>query len=276
MKNGWRAWLTATAAVAAAFLSPPATANVTPFPVGSVADERCAPADATQLDRTLHFAIYRGRGVAEGEVTAQLKRAAAYYAPHRLRLLRAGATRPLDAHALFEGTSTELSAAIRAAGIDPARPATGARAEAAKRITCEVATAPLRRFLQKTAGDDAIRLVFLRNVAEPSAAIASLLRNMRGLTLSPDDDHDAVLRACLSLSPGDAPVILLGLDAIAARRPGTVDITLIHEIGHVLGLGAHREDAHIMNPEPPRCLPNLSPATPAKSRALPPRRPPPH
>ena len=66
---------------------------------------------------------------------------------------------------------------------------------------------------------------------------------------------ELAVRGCY---PADGiPLVLIGLDGIAKRRPGTADVTLAHELGHVLGL-EHAAGQNLMATEPPSCVPWLT------------------
>ena len=219
------------------------------------------PESARRLGRELRFITWRGRGVTDAQVRDQLARAAAYYAPYGLELLTPTRARVLDADVLLEGSREIFEEGLRAAGIDPQRTVADADRERSRQVICEIALRPLRRFLAEDASRDYLNVVILARIAEPEAAIAALLPDLRGLTLHPATMSEAMKRC---LAETDAPsAVVIGLEGIAARRPSTVDVTLAHELGHALGL-SHPSGAtprpDLMAPEPPSCVPVLTDA----------------
>lgn len=212
-----------------------------------------------RVDRELRFITWRGRGVTEVQVRDQLERASAVYARHGVRLLTPPEPRALDAEALLEGSREVLEEGLRAAGIDPRQRVAGANRERSRQVICAIALGPLRRWLAEEASRDHVNVVILTRIAEPQAAIAALLPDLRGLTLHPPTTG-ATLTRCLG--DDDVPsAVLIGLDGIAARRPETVDVTLAHELGHVLGL-SHPAGVtpapDLMATDPPACVPLLT------------------
>ncbi|MEZ4439811.1 MAG: hypothetical protein R3B72_12020 [Polyangiaceae bacterium] len=219
----------------------------------------CVSAEPPALDRDLELAVFRGEGVSDQEVEQQLGQAAGFFADYRVRLQRRASV-PLGRATLMEGSPEAIDEALREAGIEPRRAPPPERLDEARRITCDVALGPLRAFLKAQPREgDRILVVVLRRIAEPGSPLAAMLPDLRGLTLTPKAMSESLGR-CLGVEGPFAPTVLLGLDAITARRPGTLDVTLAHELGHVLGLLHEREAGDLMAVEPPKCLPRLSEA----------------
>jgi hypothetical protein len=196
--------------------------------------------------------------VTEAQVREQLERAASYYADYGVKLLR-GPTEELGRERLLEGTRASLDEALRTAGIDPGARLVEKHRDAAREVVCRAALGPLREFIAQRARPNRVNLVVLQRIADPGSAIETLLPNLRGLTLDVRSSSEA-LKGCLGLVEDFPSTVLIGLEGIAARRPETVDVTLAHELGHVLGL-KHPEGASsgddLMSVEPPRCVPGL-------------------
>jgi hypothetical protein len=204
----------------------------------------------------LELVVYRGADVDDARVQQQLGHLAAYYQAYGVRFARRGPVRQLAVDRVIAGDREAIDRALTAAGIEPLRRA--ADPVRARRIVCEVALAPLRAILseQRDDGGD-VHVVLLSQLAPADAMLAQLLPELRGLTLSPTTG-DPDLRSCLAATEGFVPTVLIGLDAIAQRTSGSVDVTLAHEIGHVLGLAHNGRKNDLMAVEPPRCVPRLS------------------
>jgi hypothetical protein len=237
----------------------PSTTSASAVALGPAcpANAQLAPAPEASLRRVVRLAVWRARGVTEPEVVAQLEQAAKYYAGYGITLQRSE-SQEVAADSLLEGSREVLEGALRAAGIDPTAPVPAEQRERARAVTCGAALGPLRRFIEARHGD-ATQLVVLRRIAAPGSAIAAMLPDLRGLTLGPTITSAGLVR-CLGLNDDFATTVLIGLEGIAGRRPGRVDLTLAHELGHVLGL-EHSEGTapDLMATEPPTCVPSLTP-----------------
>jgi hypothetical protein len=66
-------------------------------------------------------------------------------------------------------------------------------------------------------------VVMARRLAAPRSALGAMMGELRGLTLAPEAPLDDTLRECVAIEGDFDPTVLIGLDAIVGRRPGTVD-----------------------------------------------------
>jgi hypothetical protein len=235
----------------------------TPFPVTELEGRPCAPRTPPGEPVSLAFdvTVFRGPGVSDEELDAQLAQLAAYYQPYGVRFFQRGPVTPLDIKWLLGGTRAEIDAALRSAGIDPDTPPRPELARRARRITCRTALAPLIAFLARHGDDEhdsALRLVVTRRLDAPGSTAAGMLPHLRGLTVGRGANASPEVERCLGVTDQTPPTILIALDEIAGRRPGTVDVTLAHEVGHALGLTHADRRNDLMAVEPPTCVPALS------------------
>ena len=265
MKWGWAAALALPAVVAAVLLSrarhspeieqPSAP---TAIPPGQDLGPPCSSASPSAWNRQLTLEVVRGRGVSDREVERaapasgallsalrHLAVAAGNHAPPRGRKSRRrlAAAHRQGARARRHRSAGDASAPTMSRGRD--------RSPAGLRSSRCVNSSPAR--LPRWTCDCSCCAAS----PEPRSPLANLLPDLRGLTLGSSSGEE--LRECLAIDPTAPPAVLIGLDAVAARRPGTIDVTLPHELGHVLGLSHVTDPQLLMAVEPPTCVPLLPP-----------------
>ena len=118
------------------------------------------------------------------------------------------------------------------------------------------ALAPARAFLDAHARPPRGRVIvaLLPEVVPEGSGLAAALGDTRGLTLT--ERLDPALLEHLGGTPFD-PVVFVSWTELRQIQPGTFRHTVAHELGHALGLDHRTERGHLMNPEPPQCVPWL-------------------
>lgn len=231
----------------------------------------CTPADAGAAEAstdsdvaalgTVHLRLLLGHDVTAADAAGQLGRVRSYLGPRGLTVELA------DAHwlaidELLTLSPQDLDSALEAQGLDP-----HGDGQAERQATARLLLAPIRSFLEAHGAhrDDPtglVQVVFLRRISATDSVARRVLPGLRGLAL---DRHGALadlpapLRNALGSSQAP-PTVFLSLADLAPAGSGIVDTTLMHELGHALGL-AHVVDPHnLMSPSPHRCIPSLDTA----------------
>ncbi len=235
-----------------------------PFPTTELterpchADEIASPA----RDQEVTARVFAGAGVSDAHIEEQLARAAGYFGTYGLRFVQVGAVDRLAVEWMIGGTKVEIDDALRDVNIDPSKPAESAQLATSRDVVCKVSLAPLIAFVQSHAVEPLgrrVNIVVMRQLAASGSTMAGLLPHLRGLTISPHALPQKGLMTCLGLRPSTVPTVLISIDEIAKRKPGTVDVALAHELGHVFGLEHTPNPEDLMSTKPPTCLPPLSP-----------------
>ena len=202
-----------------------------------------------------------GRGVPEALAARQLARLRSYFAPRGLTI-RLRDARRLSIDELLTLDAPGLDHALEAQRLDP-----HADGDTEREATAKLLLSPLGTFLAAHADGGAgsgavVQIVLLHRISAIGSVARRVLPGLRGLAL---DGHGALadLPPALRHALGDAsgpPTLFISLDDLAPEGSGIVDTTLMHELGHAMGL-AHVEDAtNLMSAQPHRCIPELDPA----------------
>jgi len=228
--------------------------------LGPLCEQGTAEGDTPETLGTVHLRLLLG-GVSEADAAHQLARLRGYFRPLGLEVAVDEAHR-LARSELLTMDNDELNAALRARGLDP-----NTDGEAERAATAELLLSPIRSFLSAHAAHDAepaqvVQIVLLHRISAPAAAATRALPGLRGLAF---DGHGAATDLPLELrnALGDAsgpPTVFVSVADLPPEGSGIVDTTLMHELGHALGLTHVESPTNLMSPSPHRCTPVLTPS----------------
>jgi hypothetical protein len=201
---------------------------------------------------TIPGQVFVGAGVSEGEVAHALSLTAGVLAVYGGGIdIPATMTRLADRRVL----SARTEALTKLASSDP-------QALARRTLT------GLRSFMRRVAHPvtSRVNLVFLEEIVDPNDLGGQVLGEVLGMGLSPqlvalsksDGATEQWVHAA-GLSGDFTPTLIVSMRVLRTKADRDVGITLVHELGHAVGL-AHdeAEQASLMAAEPPPCVPPLS------------------
>ncbi len=222
----------------------------------------CPGVTAVDIDRQVTVRLLVGPGIAADEATALVADGAAVFKDLGLEL-RLGRIGRVSNETILGGSLAEVERRARTE-------ATSVDSDRGTEIAIDVALAPIRAFLRRTAVPPQARVDVVVLPRLTASASTALFGDIAGIAISPEITDDLPRRG---LPNAFTPTAFLDFEALMGLDASQAAVVVAHELAHSLGLRHDQRQWNLMNPAPQACRPGLDAEQVATIRSSPVVRP---